>query len=193
MNRDSTTAKSEGPAALVARMAEGDDRALAELYDAYGHVAYALAFAIIGAQSVAEVVVSQAFGEAWRSASAFNAREMSVLAWLTSIVRRIALTVGHAKPTSSGRDKKGAPTGGNRAWSTSVSPVGEALRSLSAAQRRVVELSYYGGLTVGEIAAQLGEPESGARELLRSAMKELRSALGTGRSGVFDKHVVTRA
>ena len=178
-------------------MAEGDDHALAALYDAYGHVSYALAFAIIGAQSAAEVVVSQAFAEAWRSAPSFDASQTSVLAWLTSIVRRIALRVGRAKPASPDADKAdGADgaTGSRQAWSTGVSPVGDALRSLSAAQRRVVELSYYRGLTVGEIAAQLGEPEGGARELLRSAMQELRSALGlAGRGAVFDEHVVRRA
>ena len=187
MSRDSTSAIPQ-PSALVAGMAAGDDRALGALYDVYGQTAYALAFAITGAQATAESVVSQAFAEAWRSASSFHANGTSVLAWLTSIVRRMALRAGSPEPRT---PRKGT---GDRAGTESVavaSPIGRALHGLSAAQRQVLELSYYRGLTIGEIASQLGEPETGTRELLRSAMQELRSALAG--TAAFDEHVVTRA
>ena len=187
MSRDSTSAIPK-PSALVAGMAAGDDRALGALYDVYGHTAYALAFAITGVEATAESVVSQAFAEAWRSASSFHASGSSVLAWLTAIVRRVALRVGHPEACT---PKKWT---GDRVGTGSVvpsSPVGRALHGLSAAQRQVLELSDYCGLTVGEIASQLGEPESGTRELLRSAMQELRSALAG--SAAFDEHVVRRA
>jgi DNA-directed RNA polymerase specialized sigma24 family protein len=52
-------------------------------------------------------------------------------------------------------------------------------------------LSYYGGLSVQEIAAQIGEPESGTSELLRSAMNDLRSALAP--MGTFQDQAMTRA
>ena len=99
MKPGSTTDSRAAPSTLVIRMAGGDDGALASLYDAYGHVVYALALAITGAEPVAESVVSQAFGEAWRSASAFDVRS-SVLAWLTAIVRRMALRAASAAPAS---------------------------------------------------------------------------------------------
>ena len=189
-----SASKSTPPAtapALVARMAAGDERALASLYDAYGHVAYALAFAITRAQAAAEAVVSQAFAEAWRSAASFDAAGHSVLAWLTAIVRRIAL---RAVPASErpGHDTRIGTGDDREIWAKSGLPVGDAVLSLSADQRRVIELSYYRGLTVGEIAAQLGEPESGARELLRSAMQQLRAALGPDASAAFEERVVTR-
>jgi RNA polymerase sigma-70 factor (ECF subfamily) len=141
-------------------------------------------------QSAAEVAVSQAFAEAWRSAASFEASRASVLAWLTSIVRRIALRVGRAATVSA--EKRNAGGSAPTARSADIRPIDTAMRSLTPAQRRAIELSYYRGLTVGEIAVQLGQPESGARELLRSAMQELRTALGAG-GAVFDDHVVTRA
>ena len=192
MNPSSTTGSPSVPSTLVGQMAAGDHRALASLYDAYGHVAYALAFAITGTQTVAESVVSQAFAEAWRSASSFEAARSSVLAWLTAIVRRVALRAAPAGTIPSAR-RSDAGGESRQVLATTVSSVGDAIRSLSSRQRRVVELSYYRGLTVGEIAAQLGEPESGARELLRSAMQELRSALGPGAGATFDERVITRA
>jgi RNA polymerase sigma-70 factor, ECF subfamily len=169
-------------------MAAGEERALAALYDAYGDVAYGLAFAIAGNESLAEAVVADAFAEAWRSAATFDQSRTSVLAWLTSIVRRSALAV--RKPG----DRPAVDTryaGRDDAKSGAALPVREALRGLTASQRAVIELSYYRGLTVAQIAAQLGAPENGARELLRSAMRDLRSALSG--NAVNEEHVVTRA
>lgn len=179
------------PSTLVARMAAGDDRALGELYDVYGHVAYALAVAIARSQVDAETVVTQAFAEAWRSASSFDPSRTSVLAWVTSIVRRTALGIRRGAGPNERRTRSGVAP--RPVWSTAGCPVGEALRSLTAVQQEVIELSYYRGLTVRQIAAQLGEPESGARELLRSAMQELRTALGARRDARFDEHAMTRA
>ena len=182
----SMSSSSATPSALVARMAAGDEHALAALYDAYGNVAYALAFAITRAQEAAEAAVSRAFAEAWRSASSFDGTRSSVLAWLTAIVRGTALrTKPMPLPQPEPDDRK--------VWTTGVGPIGNAVGSLSSEKQRVIELSYYRGLTVAEIAAQLGKPESGARELLRSAMQELRTALGSDAGVAFDERVVTRA
>ena len=181
------------PVALVARMAAGNERALAALYDAYGHVAYALALAITRAQPSAERVVSQAFAEAWRSASSFDGGRNSVLAWLTAIVRKTALRTKAAGDREGSAAVNVVTAGTSEIWEKRQGPVGDAVRALSSEQRQVIELSYYRGLTVGEIAAKLGEPESGARELLRSAMHELRAALGPNASAAFDERVVTRA
>lgn len=177
------------PAALVARIAVGDERALAALYDAYGHVAYALALAITRAPASAELVVVEAFGEAWRAASAFDGKRTSVLAWLTAIVRKTALRLR----TTSGSPVADVGTGSGEIWGKSGGLVGDAVRALSSEQQRAIELSYYRGLTVGQIAAQLGEPETGARELLRSALDQLRAALGPEASAAFDERVVTSA
>jgi RNA polymerase sigma-70 factor (ECF subfamily) len=188
MSRNPNSSVDRPPSALVAGMAVGDDRALGALYDAYGHVAYGLAYTITGDQARSESVVSEAFAEAWRTASLFDSSQTSVLAWLTTIVRRIALRRGETHVRLGVNESNGAVVA---AVAGTPAPMHEALRALTASQRRVIELSYYRGLTVGEIAQQLGEPEPGARELLRSAMHELRAALAGG--GVFEDHVVTRA
>ena len=161
-------------------MAIGDDGALGALYDAFGSVAYALAFAITGSANAAEGVVTDAFAEAWRSASAYDSTRSSVAAWLTSIVRQRALRRTENKP----------PRTGMKFVEGEATAVGEALRSLTGVQREVIELSYYRGLTVGQIAAHLGEPESGTRELLRTAMQQLRSALSPG--AIHEDHLVSR-
>jgi RNA polymerase sigma-70 factor (ECF subfamily) len=55
--------------------------------------------------------------------------------------------------------------------------VARAVADLPAAQRRTVELAYFGGLTVREIAAQRNEGEAVINRDLRAALDALRAAL----------------
>ncbi|MGH9174586.1 MAG: sigma factor-like helix-turn-helix DNA-binding protein, partial [Vicinamibacterales bacterium] len=48
---------------------------------------------------------------------------------------------------------------------------------LSTAQRQVVELAYYGGLSQSEIARELGEPLGTIKSRTRIAMDRLRASL----------------
>jgi RNA polymerase sigma-70 factor, ECF subfamily len=172
---------------IVAAMAAGDERALGALYDAFGTIAYGLAFAITGAPATAEKAVATAFADAWRGAGTFDASRGGVLAWLTTLVRRAALGSTPARD----RARLGIAGISSAVSAESSTPVSDALQTLSEPQRRVLELSYFRGLSIREIAVQLGEPESGARELLRSAMTKLRSALSP--NAMFEDHGVTRA
>ena len=76
---------------LVAEAARGEERAIGQLYDRYGAVLYAVAYRIVGQRADAEEVVLEAFAQAWREASRFEAGRGSVAGWLTMIARSRAL------------------------------------------------------------------------------------------------------
>jgi len=61
---------------LVVRCANGDEGALAELYDLFGRAAYALALRIVRDASQAEDVVQEAFLDLWRGAARFELRPL---------------------------------------------------------------------------------------------------------------------
>ena len=173
-------------------MAAGDERALGELYDRHGSTVYALARAIVGERADTEEVVADAFGQAWRTAGQFDPARGSVTAWLTTITRTRALDLVRARGRRSkvlARAAQESDAGFATPLASSDAPdrdverqetrqlVTRSLGQLPAAQRRVIELAYFGGLSHSEIAAELKEPLGTVKTRLRAAMEKLRDAL----------------
>ena len=57
--------------------------------------------------------------------------------------------------------------------------MGSALANLPEAQRRVLEMAYFDGLTQTEIATRLAEPLGTVKTRMRSGIQKLREILGT--------------
>jgi RNA polymerase sigma-70 factor (ECF subfamily) len=179
--------------AVVALAASGDERALGELYDRFGGMAYSLAAAIVGEHADAEEVVADAFAQIWRSAAGFDPARGSVAAWIATITRTRALDLVRSRKrrarvledaavvTDEGETLVLAPTLETADRSTELSETREivqrSLSELSAPQRRVIELAYFGGFSQSEIAAQLSEPLGTVKTRMRAAMEKLRQSL----------------
>jgi RNA polymerase sigma-70 factor (ECF subfamily) len=177
---------------LVRRMADGDESAIAELYDRYGTVLYAVAYRIAGQQADAEEVVMEAFAQVWRGAGRFEAARGSVAAWLPMITRSRALDHIRSRErrerlnTSAAREEQveAAPSG---SWGSDPGfqveqterqkRVAAALESLAPAQRQAIELAYFEGLSQSEIAEKLNEPLGTIKTRVRLGMMKLREAL----------------
>lgn len=176
---------------LLTRMAAGDDRALADLYDRHGRLVYSLAYALLGDREDAEEVAADTFLQAWRSAGRFDPKRGSVAAWLATIARSRALdrlrTHGRRSQALE-RARSSGVTAPEHASADTPDRIADRLRvedrvrhalsNLSETQRRVIELAYFGGLTQSEIAAELSEPLGTVKTRTRAAMDKLRQALG---------------
>jgi RNA polymerase sigma-70 factor (ECF subfamily) len=77
--------------ALVALTGRGDDRALAELYDRHGRVAFGLALRVLRESALAEDAVQEAFLAVWRGAAGYLAERGSARTWLLTLVHRRAV------------------------------------------------------------------------------------------------------
>lgn len=196
------TSQTPGPElSLVSRLAAGDERALGELYDLYGGMAYSLACAIVPDSADAEEVVADAFAQVWRSSTTFDPSRGNLLAWLTTIVRSRALdlvrsqrrrarALDQAVAMSDESEQPGMSTGNTFAdrgveLSEAQRLVRSSLGTLPVNQRVVLELAYFGGLSQSEIAEKLQEPLGTVKTRMRSGMEKLRQALAPVLAGAL--------
>src|SRR5215475_10012245 len=77
--------------ALIARMAQGDQAALAELYDETNTLVYSLALRILRDQYVAEDVIIEVYMQVHRQASSYDSRRGTPSAWLLTLTRSRAI------------------------------------------------------------------------------------------------------
>ena len=77
--------------ALVTGLKSGDQGAMAELYDRYSSVVYAVALRVLGDTGAAEDVLQEVFLQLWRKPSAFDAARGSLGSWLAVITRNRAI------------------------------------------------------------------------------------------------------
>lgn len=189
MSHSPDARSSTADAALVAKLAGGDERALATLYDRFGAVAYGLAYTITAHAPTAESAVADAFAQLWRDAHLYDARRMSLQGWLTTVVRSAALEARAAAQSlagSSAREGVVAPLADAPPAAAGWEPPARILAALTAEQRRLVELAFLRGHTREEIARLLQMTEASVAAQLRLAADALRAVLpsaGVGEGG----------
>jgi RNA polymerase sigma-70 factor, ECF subfamily len=177
------TPASSNDAELMQAVGASDTQAFARLYDRYATPAVRMAAAVCGAQR-AEDAVQDAFLSVWRTGSRYDASRGSVQAWIMSITRNRAIDLvrRHAGPD---RRKAGIEEAGalpSAAKSVEDVVVGheaayeleEKLKGLPLAQREVIALAFFGGLTHSEIADQLGLPPGTVKGRMRRGLAKMR-------------------
>ncbi len=184
-------ARSDDAAALIARIAQGDREAFSRFYDAFARTTFGLIRRVLRDSGPAEEVLQEVFWQVWQDASQFDPRRGSPETWLLmraksraidrlrSIRRRektfvmpVDESVAHAAQPWA--DEPAAAVEGRGLLES-------ALAQLPAAQRRVIELAFFEGLTQSEIAARLGEPLGTVKTRARLGLERLRGVLGGGR------------
>ncbi|MER7072280.1 sigma factor [Terrabacter sp. NPDC000476] len=154
-------------ALLVARIARHDEAALAELYDLLAARVLGLVRRIVRDLDEAEQVCGDVFVEVWRTADRAGTSRGAV-AWVLGLAHRRA--VAHARHT--------------RHPLTSVQAHEEP--DGHPGHDRVLELAYYGGHPVRDVAQALGIPVAEACARLRTALGALGApaAPGSGIAGL---------
>ena len=169
---------------LLAAIARGDERALAELYDRFGRIAYGLALRVVRDPALAQDAVQDAFLAAWRTAAAFDARRGRAQTWLLTLVHRRAVDIVRREDRRRGEQLEDAPIASGTSTDEEASvreqrrAVQAALAQLPADQREALELSYYGGLTQSELAERLGIPLGTVKSRVFAGLARLRDLLG---------------
>jgi RNA polymerase sigma-70 factor, ECF subfamily len=173
-------------ALLVARLAAGDDHALAEAYDTLAPAVHGVALRVLRATSAAEDVVQDVFVQLWTHPERYHAETAPLRTYLMVLARNRALDLLRSDQRRAARQERhhhlslppDAPSPGDEvAAKQAARLVQDAVRRLPAGQRRLVELAYFEGMSYREVAMTEGIPEGTAKSRLRAALAKLETML----------------
>jgi len=176
-------------AALIARIAQQDEEALATLYDAVLGKVHGLVRRIVRDERMAEEVTEDVFFQVWRQADRFDSARGRPLGWILTIARTRSLdSLRRADPAVPHPD----PELLDNRWSEGslsaydilgaaqeASHLHTAVEALEPMPRQLLALAFFCGLTHEEIAERSDMPLGTVKSHIRRALVTLRAALAS--------------
>jgi RNA polymerase sigma-70 factor (ECF subfamily) len=174
---------------ILQRIAQRDTVALARLYDLYGGLLYSFVLSIVRTEHEAEDVLQELFLHIWEKASSFDPSRGNAYTWLVTLARHRAIDRTRSKHFRAQQRTTSEPEAETQLVSPGPTPfdalvmheraavVRTALETLSAEQREVIQISYFGGYSQSEIAERLNLPLGTVKTRMRQAMIKLQRAL----------------
>jgi RNA polymerase sigma-70 factor (ECF subfamily) len=171
--------------ALIGLIADGDKRAMQVLYARHNVRVYRFILRLTGNQSLAEDLVSEVFLDVWRQAEAFESKSQ-VSTWLLAIARYKALSARRrridaeldARIASTIADPADDPEAALQKKNRSEL-LRDSLASLSPEHGEVIDLVYYHGKSVREVADIVGVAEATVKTRMFYARKKLAELVET--------------
>ncbi len=169
--------------ALVRRIVDRDEAALAALYERYAGVVYSVALRVLRDAEAAEEILQDTFFQVWRGAARFDPARGTMAGWLLVSARNRAISRLRGRNPVEAMELAEHAVGMATNLETAVAQsqmmgrVKAALDGLPASQRQALELAYFEGLTHSEIAQRTGEPLGTVKTRLRSALESLKRTL----------------
>lgn len=172
---------------LLARVAQGDRDAFAELYDRTASRVFGLVKRLLRDHAQSEEVTQEIFLEIWQNAPRYEPSKGGAISWMLTMTHRRAVDRIRSAQASHDRDTRI----GIRDYSPGFDTVAEdvevlieservkaAMGRLTELQRQAVTLAYFGGYSHSEVSAMLKVPIGTVKTRLRDGMIRLRDELG---------------
>ena len=173
-------------AVLMREVQAGERLALGELYDRFALRAFRTALSVCHDRECAQDAVQDAFVSMWSSRSTYQPARGSVVGWAMTIVRHRAIYLARRRAVAAAREQ--GSTGLERQAASDDVP-GELaarlereqllalLKRLPPAQREVIKLGFFDGLTHEQIARRLALPAGTVKGRMRLGLTKLRGEL----------------
>ena len=171
---------------IFEKIVKYDSKALEELYIRYSPILYSLIKKIIGDSKTSETVLLDVFTTVWKKIDLFSFKTGNVYVWLIILARNKAVEYLRnngelAKDDDRYEDFYVVPILDNSIDSLSIESalkakpeISEALDKLTEAQKYVLLLSFYEGLTLDQIAERLNIPVPTVRSKIMLALYKLK-------------------
>lgn len=173
-------------AQLLEAITEGDEQALAALYDRYGSILFGLLLRILHDRAEAEDVLQEIFLRVWQRAADFDEQRGRVFTWLVTIARSRAIdrlrSLNSRERVAEEASRANVSSMTTNALADTLASeqremVALALAEIPEEQRRTLLLAYFEGLTQSEIASRTGEPLGTVKTRTRAGLARLRVIL----------------
>ncbi|MFP5283550.1 MAG: ECF RNA polymerase sigma factor SigK [Actinomycetes bacterium] len=172
---------------LLARCAQADEEAFAELYDTTSSRVYGVVLRVLRSADHASEVTQEIYVEVWRQSARYSRELGSVMAWMTTMAHRRAVDRVRSASSEAARDQKYAASDHrpevDQVWDgveqrLDAERVREGMEALTPIQREALTLAYFGGYTHSQVAEQLKLPLGTVKTRIRDGLIGLRHALG---------------
>jgi RNA polymerase sigma-70 factor (ECF subfamily) len=170
--------------ALIELLKRRETQAMAVLYDRFQRLVYSIIYHAVREQGVAEDLTQETFWRIWNRIQTFDSEKGKLEPWIATIARNRAVdyirSVRNMQQLPLDKIETNAAFFATQSHGSRIereSTVQKALTNLNPAQREVIELAHFQGLTQTEIAEALNRPLGTVKTILRTALKVLRGAM----------------
>lgn len=170
---------------LLEQIRAGNREAFVDLYDRFNRLVYTFALRTCQDADKAEEVTQDTFVRVWTTQSAFDGQRSSLSTWLLTIARRICIDKWRRQHRQTSPlnmfDIQKPMVAEDPAQLTEHrwfrQAVVQSFTVLSAEERQVIELAYFEGLTLSEVAQRMDRPIGTVKTRLHHGLSQLRGQL----------------
>jgi RNA polymerase sigma-70 factor (ECF subfamily) len=169
---------------VLARIAEGDSRAVRECIDQFGGLVWAIARRFTRNRADAEDAVQEIFTDIWRSSGRFDPTQGSEKVFVTTIARRRLIDRWRRKgnhetlPVESLDVLLWADFSATAETCAEAEQAARAVAQLRPDQQKVLELGLLRGMSHSEIAEALSMPLGTVKTQMRRGLIQVRQIMG---------------
>ena len=177
------SARDERWAEFIDRIAAAESQALADLYDESSNLVFSIACRILPDRADAEEITLDVYTYVWQSAARFDRSRATVATWLIMLARSRAIDRLRSRGLKKDQINNNGVSGNLLSISLDLSSEGRlsvmnALQRLEPADRELLELVFYSGLSHSELAKKQQAPLGTIKTRVRVALGRLRKILG---------------
>jgi len=163
---------------FMALFCNGNPQAMEMLYDQLASVVYGIILRTVNEETTAAKLLKQTFVYIWKNHSEFDESKQNLCSWVIGIARKIALEKipfhSYAQNHNGKYNVSHSKTGELFEQGQAIRTTSDITNLMTAEESKVLDLVFFGGGKINEVAIHLGMNEMKVKQLLQTAVNHYR-------------------